>query len=147
LTALALEDILPISFRIGENESVMALSVGKLFDVLAQEDCRKAISHLLDSEQPQTQRQLSDALELRSSVISRRMKEIEDVGLVKRPGSTHTPYDILFSVQVRQLLILGAELARDASRRQAEEDDEYAKKRRKSGMRGGTLLDQTREGR
>jgi DNA-binding Lrp family transcriptional regulator len=122
----------------------MALSVGKLFAVLGQEECRRALRHLLDSDPPQTQRQLSVALGLRSSVISRRMKEIEDAGLVKR-GSSHAPYDVLFPGRVRQLLTLGAELARDASKRQAEEDDEYAKEIRKGGMRGGALLDQARE--
>jgi len=122
----------------------MALSVGKLFGVLEQEECRTALLHLLDSGEPLTQGQLSSALNIRSSVISRRMKEVEDAGLVKRESS-HAPYDVLFPSQVRELLTRGAELARDASKRQAEEDDEYAKELRKGGLRGGTLLDQSRE--
>lgn len=122
----------------------MALSVGKLFDVLSQDDCREALGRLLDSPRPLTQGQLSKALKLKSSAISRRMKEVEDVGLVQR-SSSHAPYEVLFSKQTRELLVLGAELARDAMARKAEEDDEYARALRKGGMRGGSLLDQARE--
>lgn len=116
----------------------------KLFKVFAEEDCRLILNELLESDEPQTQRQLSATLKLKSSVMSRRMAEIEDLGLVMRVSS-HAPYEVLLPAMVRQFLDLGAELASEAIRRQAEEAGAHAKNRRLNGMRRGALLDRAKE--
>lgn len=116
----------------------------KLFRVFAEDDCRLILDQLLESKEPQTQRQLSAALKLKSSVMSRRMAEIEDLGLVMRESS-HAPYEILLPTMVRQFLDLGAELAGEAIGRQAEEAKTHARNRRLNGMRQGALLDRAKE--
>jgi DNA-binding MarR family transcriptional regulator len=115
-----------------------------VFDVFSEDDCRRILDRLLECAEPQTQRQLSTDLELKSSVVSRRMADIEGFGLVTR-ASSHAPYDLHFPSMVRQLLDLGADLASAVARRKADEATAFAKERRLNGLREGALLDHAKE--
>jgi DNA-binding MarR family transcriptional regulator len=113
---------------------------GKVFDVLGDDDCREIIDRLLESAEPLTQKRLMADLGMKSSLVSRRMGEIEDAGLATRTSS-HAPYDLLFREKVRQLLELGADLASEVADRRATEAKAHVNHRRKRRMRGDGLLD------
>ena len=89
----------------------MARPDGKLFQLMADEVCHDILRRLLASVAPLTQKALTAASPYDSSTISRRMGDLEDLGLVQRP-SAHAPYHLQFREQTRALLRAGAELAR-----------------------------------
>jgi DNA-binding Lrp family transcriptional regulator len=117
---------------------------GKLFGVLADHVCRDLLLALLGSDSPLTQSQLVAKLGISSGVVSRRMGELEGVGLVDRE-STHSPYDLPFPAETRQLLLDGAKLAASALRRRSDEATGYARELQKDSMAGGILRDRAKE--
>jgi len=117
---------------------------GKLFGVLADPLCRALLHALLDDELPLTQRQLIAKLSVSSGVVSRRMGELEGIGLVDRPSS-HAPYALVFPSETRHLLVEGAKLAARALERQADEAKAYARDLQKDSMAGGILRDRAKE--
>ena len=84
---------------------------GKLFELLADEPRRTLLRILVRERGGLTQRELAAITELNSSTISRRMRELEDAGLVTR-RSSHSPYEVVFPTETHALLLAGAELAR-----------------------------------
>jgi DNA-binding Lrp family transcriptional regulator len=117
---------------------------GKLFGVLADHVCRDLLLALLGSDSPLTQTQLVAKLGISSGVVSRRMGELEGVGLVDR-GSAHAPYDLPFPAETRQLLLDGARLAAGALRRRSDEAEAYARELQKDSMAGGIIRDRAKE--
>ncbi len=80
----------------------MARPDGKLFQLMADEVCHDILRRLLASVAPLTQKALTAASPYDSSTISRRMGDLEDLGLVQRP-SAHAPYHLQFREQTRAL--------------------------------------------
>jgi DNA-binding transcriptional MocR family regulator len=106
---------------------------GKLYEVLADEVCRAILRGLLSSEEPLTQRSLTAALPYNSSTISRRMADLEDLGLVLR-SSGHAPYSVPFPEKTRELLVAGTDLARMTHQALAEEAARDGRELRKEQM-------------
>jgi DNA-binding IclR family transcriptional regulator len=121
----------------------MARADGKVFELLADAICRELLRLLLNSDVPLTQRDLTAALGLNASTISRRMKDLEAFGLVERQ-SRNAPYDIPFPSETRDLLWAAARIARMAMDRQADEAREYERQLHKEGLDGGFLRDRAR---
>lgn len=111
----------------------MSRADGKLFELLADEVCRAILRVLLSSDEPMTQRMLGSALPFNSSTISRRMRDLENAGLVAR-SSGHAPYTVLFRSKTRELLLAGADLASMAHTSLAEEAGHDARELRKESM-------------
>jgi DNA-binding IclR family transcriptional regulator len=88
----------------------MSRADGKLYELVADDVCRAVLRALLVSDEPLTQRELTAKLPFNSSTISRRMRDLEDAGLVAR-ASGHAPYSVLFGDRIRELLLAGADLA------------------------------------
>jgi DNA-binding Lrp family transcriptional regulator len=120
---------------------------GKLFEVLSDDVCRSLLRSLLRHDEPQTQRQLTSELRYNSSTVSRRMKELEDLGIVARthPGTPRAPYEILFPSKTRALLLTAVQLANLTRTRQAEEAAADERQLLKEGMDGGHVRDQAKE--
>jgi DNA-binding MarR family transcriptional regulator len=89
-----------------------------MFQSMTDEVCHDILREFLGSRDPLTQKALTASLSYDSSTISRRMGELEDLGIVRR-GSGHAPYRLQFREQIRDLLRAGAELARLAHAAQA----------------------------
>lgn len=104
---------------------------GIVFSILGDDDCRAILDRLVASGKPLTQRELAADLNFKSSRISRRMKEIEEGGLVAR-ASPHAPYTLLFRERIGDLLVLGGDLASEIAMRSAEEAASHAGRRRES---------------
>lgn len=111
----------------------MSRADGRLLELLADEVCRAILRCLLGSEEPLTQRALTSSLALGSSTISRRMRELEDAGLVAR-ASGHAPYRVLFPEKTRELLRAGADLAFMAHDGLAKDVQNTARELRKEEM-------------
>lgn len=129
---------------LGKLTSLMRQPDGNLFELLADDVCRDLLRSMLREDEPQTQRQLTAALSLNSSTISRRMGQLENLGLVSR-ASSHAPYEILFPSKTRELLLAAAGLARLSRERQAAEAAAHERDLRKESMNGGSLRDLARE--
>ncbi|MDA0179710.1 winged helix-turn-helix domain-containing protein [Solirubrobacter phytolaccae] len=99
------------------------------------------VLRLLESDA--TQKQLSAELGLSSATLSRRMNELELMGLVARERS-HSPYVLLFRQPVLKVLQAGAELAEAVSTRQATVDQAKTKDLRRLEFLG-KADDQLRE--
>jgi DNA-binding IclR family transcriptional regulator len=121
----------------------VARADGKLFEVLADDVCRDLLRALLREDEPQTQRQLCAALKLNSSTVSRRMAEMEELGIVHR-RSSHAPYEIQFPGKVREILLSAIGLRRMALERQAAEAAEQERDLLREGLKGGFLRDRER---
>lgn len=117
---------------------------GKLFEAFAEPVCRDALRELLNSDEPLTQGELAQRLDVSSAVMSRRMNALETAGIAVRE-SAHGPYRLLFPSETRKLLVDGAELAASAWKRQAGEATAHARELRKEGMAGGIIRDRKRE--
>lgn len=81
-----------------------------------------------------SQKELGADLNLASGTVSRRMKELESLGIVQRDRS-HGPYQIVLHRQVWQLLQAAADLARDVAAERATSADTHATQLRRRGMR------------
>jgi DNA-binding Lrp family transcriptional regulator len=102
----------------------MSRSDGKLFELLADEQCRDLVRLLVREAKPLTQRQLGELLKLDSATVSRRMTALEDFGLVER-NSSHAPYALVFPEETRALLLNAFGLIEAARQRQADEASLY----------------------
>lgn len=118
---------------------------GRLFGVLADSVCREALHLLLESEDGLTQRELASSLGIPSGTASKKMRELEVLGLVSRPSS-HRAYSVVFPGRTRAFLDEGAEFAATALEWLAEEARAHARDLRKGGMAGGNLRDRAKEG-
>ncbi|HSK49424.1 MAG TPA: winged helix-turn-helix domain-containing protein [Solirubrobacterales bacterium] len=87
----------------------MARADRKLFRLLDDEVCRDLLQLLL-KKGGQTQRELTEALDLSSGAISRRMTRLEDEGLAER-ASPRGPYRVVFAEGTQDLLRASAKLA------------------------------------
>jgi DNA-binding Lrp family transcriptional regulator len=89
----------------------VARADGKLFHVLADETCREILAVLLRVfPEALTQRQLIASLGLTSSTASRRLGELEDLGVVER-ASSRAPYTLVFEEQTRSFMVAGLQIA------------------------------------
>ena len=95
----------------------MPAADGKLYAVFADEICRRILRALVPA--PLTQTQLAAKLVVNSSTISRRIGELEAVGLVTR-STPHAPCELLFPEQTHEHLVTGADLLFRAVDRQAQ---------------------------
>ena len=116
----------------------------KVFDVFSIDDCRRILDLLLDSHEPLTQGQIADALNLKSSLASRRMAEIEQAGLVVR-ASSHAPYALTLRDKTQGMLEFGADISTEVKRREFEEAEALSKERRMRRMRGNALPTDAKE--
>jgi DNA-binding MarR family transcriptional regulator len=98
----------------------MSRSDGKLFELLADEQCRDLARILVREGKPLTQRQLGELLKLDSATVSRRMTALEDFGLVERKSS-HAAYALLFPAETHALLLNAFALIEAARQRQADQ--------------------------
>lgn len=99
---------------------------------------------LLAADQGLTQRELAAALKLDSGGTSRRMKRLEQLGLVERERS-HGPYELTFPDETRDTLERVTNLAAAGLARRAEGAKRRADAFRKAGMRGDRLRARTRK--
>lgn len=118
---------------------------GRLFSALADSVCRRALRFLLDSDGGLTQGELATRLAITSGTASKRLGELEALGLVERPSS-HSPYSVVFPAMTRALLIDGADLAATALERLAGDARAHTRDLRKDSMAGGNLRDRANEG-
>jgi DNA-binding GntR family transcriptional regulator len=107
----------------------MARADGKLFDLLADHACRVILAGLLKARRPLTQRELIASLGLSSSTISRRLGELEDIGLVER-ASPRAPYVLVFEDKTRELMATALDLVSSATMRASLEADTEARELR-----------------
>jgi DNA-binding GntR family transcriptional regulator len=107
----------------------MARADGKLFDLLADHPCRVILAGLLKARRPLTQRELIASLGLSSSTISRRLGELEDIGLVGR-ASPRAPYVLVFEDKTRELMATALDLVSSATMRASLEADTEARELR-----------------
>lgn len=117
----------------------MARADGKLFGLLADHPCRVILGGLLKAREPLTQRQLIAALGLSSSTVSRRLGELEDVGLVER-ASPRAPYHLVFEEKTRELMAIALELGSAAAMRMSFEPDTEAQELRAELEVGSPVL-------
>lgn len=87
----------------------MARSDRKLFRLLTDEVCYGILRALVESPVPLAQRELVRRLDVASSTISRRIIDLEDIGLVER-GSKHGACSLVYESTTRELLKAAAEL-------------------------------------
>ena len=87
----------------------MARADRKLFRVLGDEVCYAILLVLLDATNPLPQRELVRLLNVASSTISRRVNDLEDLGLVER-ASMHGPCSLVYESTTRELLRSASEL-------------------------------------
>jgi DNA-binding MarR family transcriptional regulator len=111
----------------------MSRADGKLYELLADEVCRRMLVALLENSERLTQRELISALGYNSSTVSRRMGDLEAAGLVSR-SSSHAPYEVVFAEKTRELLLAALDLAEMAHSSLAEEAGKGARKLRKDQM-------------
>lgn len=98
----------------------MSRADGPVFAVASDDASHALLWALASSQEPMTQRQLTSELPYDSSTVSRRMAELESLGLVHR-DSGHAPYSLRFRAETLALLRAGAELGRVARERQAQD--------------------------
>jgi DNA-binding IclR family transcriptional regulator len=109
---------------------------------VADQSCVDVLRILLRG--PATQKHLLEVLGLNSGTLSRRMAELETLGLVDR-DRRRGPYRLAFGEQTRALIQAAADLGRFGARKRADEADEYALGLRKEGFSGGHLVDRGRD--
>ena len=90
-----------------------------------------------------TQKELGEELGATSPGVSRRMSELEALGLVSRDRS-HGPYMLAHSARVRTLLEAVADLAVCLTQTRADTAAAHARELRKAGLAGGRLRDRER---
>lgn len=116
----------------------------KLFEVLADTVSVDLLQALVDADDPLTQSQLAAQLAISSGLTSRRMGELEGIGIVERRTS-HGPYAVVFPEATRDLLIAVADLAADAIGRQSATADSHRRELKKKRLDGGRLRDRAKE--
>jgi DNA-binding Lrp family transcriptional regulator len=104
----------------------MARADGKLYELLADHACRVILAALLKGPGAMTQRELVASLSLSSSTISRRMAELEAIGLVEH-DSARSPYRVVFEEKTRALMKVALELGSAAAMRESFEADTEAR--------------------
>jgi DNA-binding Lrp family transcriptional regulator len=104
----------------------MARADGKLYELLADHACRVILAALLKAPGTMTQRELVASLSLSSSTISRRMAELEAIGLVEH-DSARSPYRLAFEEKTRALMKVALELGSAAAMRESFEADTEAR--------------------
>jgi DNA-binding IclR family transcriptional regulator len=109
----------------------MARADGKLFDLLADHVCRLILAALIKEPGPLTQQQLIAKLGLSSSTVSRRLGDLEDMGLVER-ASRRAPYRVVYEKQTRDLMATALEIAASAAARVSLEADTEARELRET---------------
>jgi DNA-binding MarR family transcriptional regulator len=109
----------------------MARADGKLFDLLADHVCRLILAALIKARGPLTQQQLIAKLGLSSSTVSRRLGDLEDMGLVER-ASRRAPYRVVYERQTRDLMATALEIAASAAARVSLEADTEARELRET---------------
>jgi DNA-binding IclR family transcriptional regulator len=98
----------------------MARSDRKLFRLLTDEVCYGILRALVESPVPLAQRELVRRLDVASSTISRRIIDLEDIGLVER-GSKHGVCSLVYESTTRELLNAAAELMAMAHAKMSDE--------------------------
>ncbi len=116
----------------------------KLFEVLADQVCLGLLRCLLNADGPLTQSQLAAKLAVSSGIVSRRMGELETIGIVER-ASSHAPYTLVFPSETRGLLSGAADLAANAYGGLHADAAAYARELKKESLAGGNLRDRARE--
>jgi DNA-binding IclR family transcriptional regulator len=81
----------------------------KLFRLLTDEVCYDILRALLEAAGPLPQSALVRQLKLNSSTVSRRVNDLEDLGLVTR-ASKHGPCSLAYEETTRELLKSAASL-------------------------------------
>jgi DNA-binding MarR family transcriptional regulator len=109
----------------------MARADGKLFDLLADHVCRLILAALIKAPGPLTQQQLIAGLGLSSSTVSRRLGDLEDMGLVER-ASRRAPYRVVYEKQTRDLMATALEIAASTAARVSLEADTEARELRET---------------
>jgi DNA-binding IclR family transcriptional regulator len=109
----------------------MARADGKLFDLLADHVCRLILAALVKAPGPLTQQQLIARLGLSSSTVSRRLGDLEDMGLVER-ASRRAPYRLVYATQTRDLMATALEIAASTAARVSLEADTEARELREA---------------
>lgn len=114
-----------------------------LLKAVADRGCIDLLRALLDG--PATQKQLIEGLGLNSGTVSRRMGELEGIGLVTRDRS-HGPYRLTLPAETRHFIQGAADLARLGLRSRLDEAEAHARGLRKAGLSGGHLRDRAEGG-
>jgi len=96
---------------------VASMGLRGLLSTLADPIAREIVTHLLD--EPQTQKALGAALGVAASTITRRVRTLEDTGLVAR-DSVRGPCYLTFPDATRRVLLASAELAASSALHHAE---------------------------
>jgi DNA-binding MarR family transcriptional regulator len=109
----------------------MARADGKLFDLLADHVCRLILAALIKEPGPLTQQQLIAKLGLSSSTVSRRLGDLEDMGLVER-ASRRAPYRVVYEKQTRDLMATALEIAASTAARVSLQADTEARELRET---------------
>ena len=104
---------------------------------IADQGCVDILRSLLAG--PATQKQLQAEHGINSGTLSRRMRELEQIGLVERERS-HGPYQLVFGEQIRTLVQAAADLGQLGMQRRADEATAYARDLRKEAFSGGRRL-------
>jgi DNA-binding Lrp family transcriptional regulator len=104
----------------------MARADGKLYELLADHACRVILAALLKAPGAMTQRELVASLSLSSSTISRRMAELEAIGLIEH-DSARSPYRLTFEEKTRALMKIALELGAAVAMRESFEADTGAR--------------------
>lgn len=87
----------------------MARADRKLFRLLTDEVCYDILRTLLEESEPLAQRDLVRILGVASSTVSRRVIDLEDIGLVQR-ASKHGACSLVYESTTRELLRSAAAL-------------------------------------
>jgi DNA-binding HxlR family transcriptional regulator len=109
-----------------------------LLKAVADRGCIDLLRSLLDG--PATQKDLMGRLGLNSGTVSRRMGELETLGLVVRDRA-HAPYRLRHAPETRTFVQITADLAKLGMRSRYEESDAHSRDVRKAGLKGGHLRD------
>jgi DNA-binding Lrp family transcriptional regulator len=118
----------------------------KLFRLLSDDVCRDLLDCLLGKDGPQTQAQLTKALSLNSSTVSRRIGQLEEEGVVEQRGGKRGPYKVVFPLPTRKLLEEASELASLLASTHEQSARELHSRQRREALAGGHLHDRASEG-
>jgi DNA-binding HxlR family transcriptional regulator len=95
------------------------------------------LARLVDSAA--TQRELCEELGITQSTASRRLSDLERLGVVAHHGGHGAPYELVWPDRVEQLIRAAADLAADGLGRRAAEADALARGYRKARFAGRPL--------
>jgi DNA-binding HxlR family transcriptional regulator len=110
-----------------------------LHRALGDERCLLIVEHLLLAG-PATQKEVANALDLDASTISRRMAELERLGIVRR-NTRRGPYELSHPEPTRNLIEGAAGIMSSVLGEQARVAEERSRALRKAGMSSGRLRD------